>query len=221
MGPEDTRSRLLAYVIDHGEASVAELAGALRLGDAGVRRHLDRLAADDLLRIRSVRQPTGRPYYAYQATEAGVRRQRDHSADLAARIVGEISKREPELPRFVAGIAEQMAAAHRSEVPAGQPLEERVRGTVAALHREGILDAWEATDDGYRLRNCACPYRSAADASDAVCESDRQAIELLIGQPVAQVGSLAHGDRYCEYIVSSEAHGDARPNAYKEREGER
>lgn len=202
MSSGETGSELLAYIVEHGEATVAELATALQVSDATVRRHMDKLVGAGLAHARSVRQATGRPYYAYQASEAGIRRERDHSADLVTRMVDEIKKGRADLTTVATGVAKQMADDHRSEVDRAGSLEERVRRTVAALHLEGILDGWEQTESGYRMRNCACPYRSAADATDSVCESDRLAIELLVGTNVLQVGSLVHGDRYCEYVVA-------------------
>jgi predicted ArsR family transcriptional regulator len=70
------------------------------------------------------------------------------------------------------------------------------------LKTEGILDGWESTEQGFLLRNHACPYLSAADASDCVCESDRLAIEDLVGASVERVGSVVQGDSACEYIVT-------------------
>ena len=201
MPTDDTRSDVLAYILAHGGASVTTLATALSLADATVRRHLDRMDADGLLRTRLVRQSTGRPYHVYEATDAGVRKQRDHSADLAARLLGRIAQNESERRVIAEALAEEIVADHRAAVRSATSLEERVARTVTALHAEGILDAWEHSDGRYLLHNHACPYRSAADSSACVCESDRLAIEKLIGATVNQVGSLVHGDTTCEYVV--------------------
>ena len=220
MPTDDTRNDLLAYILAHGGASVTTLATALSLADATVRRHLDRMEAEGLLRTRLVRQSTGRPYHVYEATDAGVRKQRDHSAELAARLLGRMAQNEPERQVIAEALAEDVVADHRAAVRSATSLEERVARTVAALRNEGILDAWEHSDGRYLLHNHACPYRSAADTSDCVCESDRLAIEKLIGVTVNQVGSLVHGDATCEYVVEvadvtdparNEAPGSASP----------
>ena len=57
------------------------------------------------------------------------------------------------------------------------------------------------------MHNHGCPYRSAADNSDCVCESDRRAIEKLVGVRVEQAGSLARGDACCEFIVMTPSAG--------------
>jgi predicted ArsR family transcriptional regulator len=96
-----------------------------------------------------------------------------------------------------------MADAHRDEVH-GSTIEQRVAQTSRALKREGIVDEWSAGDDGYHLRNTACPYKQAALASPAPCESDRRVIELLVSAPVDQVSRIADGHAVCEYIVSKQ-----------------
>ena len=162
----DTRTAVLCHIVENGGATVADLVAALGLSDATVRRHLDKLELDALIGSRPVRQETGRPYYVYAATDAGVRRERDHSSDLAVRLLAQVLAGTTGPEAMAEGMAEQVAAAYRAQIRADQPLEERVVRAVEALHREGILDGWTRTDDGIELHNHACPYRSAADASD-------------------------------------------------------
>lgn len=206
----ESKSAILAHIVERGSASVAELAEALGLADATVRRHLDRLAVDGLVaQSQTVRHGTGRPSQLYRATHAGVSRQRDHSAGLAARVLDELKGGATDLDSVAAGIGRRIAAEHRSEVR-GTSLKRRVGSTVDALRAEGILDAWAETEDGFRLENHGCPYREAAEASDCVCESDRVAIQELVGVAVEQVSSLAHGDDACEYVVRAPARGGKR-----------
>ncbi len=201
MADAGTRHEILAYIVDQGGATVAELCAETGLADSTIRRHLDKLALDGLLTIREVRQPVGRPSRRYEASADGVRRERDHSAALAARLLRQLQLGRHEEADVARGLAADLVAEHREEVRATDPVE-RIRETVTVLKTEGILDAWEPTDQGYLLRNHACPYRSAADTSDCVCESDRLAIERLLGVPVAQVARLAHGDSACEYFIA-------------------
>lgn len=203
----DSREHVLDFVVAHGAATVAQLSSELGLSDATVRRQLDRLAAAGLVTDRLVHQATGRPYRLYSATDSGVRERRDHSETLAARLIEQIAGEQSRLDHIAEGIAEQVAADHRTEVPTGAPLEQRVASTVDALRSEGILDDWSRTEQGFVMHNHGCPYRSAADSSDCVCESDRRAIEKLLGVNVEQVGSLAQGDKACEFIVT----GPERP----------
>jgi predicted ArsR family transcriptional regulator len=200
-----TRLTLLTYIVEHGGATIAGLAAALGLADATVRRHLDKLAADGLATSHTVRQHTGRPYLLYEATPTGVRQERDRSSELLVRLIGDLKRRSPNLHAVAVGMVDQLVAAHRQEVNPGGSLEERVQSTVAVLRDEGILDDWQRTPLGFALQNHACPYAEAATASDCVCESERLAIEQLVGAAVVQTDTLAAGGQYCEYVVQEPA----------------
>ncbi|HJN93866.1 MAG TPA: hypothetical protein QGF05_14240, partial [Dehalococcoidia bacterium] len=130
-----------------------------------------------------------------------VTRERDRSAELATRLLGQMKQGRSDAGDVARGLADEIVAEHRSEVRADD-MPARIAETVAVLKTEGILDGWESTERGFLLRNHACPYRSAAGASDCVCESDRLAIEDLVGAAVQRVGSVVQGDGVCEYIVN-------------------
>jgi predicted ArsR family transcriptional regulator len=73
-----------------------------------------------------------------------------------------------------------------------------------SLRSEGILESWHSEADGIHLVNGACPYREAARMSPLCCESDRKAIELLLGQDVEQLNRIVDGAPVCEYLVHAQ-----------------
>ncbi len=200
MRPRETRTSLLERVVELGGATVAQLSDELDISDATVRRHLDRLEAEGLLRIEALRRGPGRPSYLYRATDAGVRAVRDHTPELAERLLTEITRLQVEQSALSEALADQVADAHRAEVPDGS-LEQRVDAVVDALRPEGILDHWQRTDNELRLVNNACPYLGAATTSSCVCDADRLVIEKLLGVEVEQTLRLAEGDDGCVYVV--------------------
>lgn len=200
MRPRETRTSLLERVVELGGATVAQLSDELEISDATVRRHLDRLEAEGLLRVEALRRGPGRPSYLYRATDSGVRAVRDHTSELAERLLTEMSRLRVEQAALSEALADQVADAHRAEVPAGS-LELRVDAVVDALRPEGILDHWQQADQELRLVNNACPYLGAATTNSCVCDADRLAIEKLLGVEVEQTQRLAEGDDGCVYII--------------------
>ena len=193
-----TRQRLLDLIIEQREARVEDLADALGITTAAVRRHLDNLRADGLIGVRSVRQATGRPYYVYHPTEAAVGDV--HSAELLERMLRVLGGRDDVLIAVSESVAESVASKHRSEIEGSEP-EERIVQVTESLRREGILETWSEDEDGFRLVNGQCPYRKAAEISPLPCESDRKVIELLVGQEVEQLHRIVDGSPICEYLV--------------------
>jgi len=214
-----TKEQILRLLQARGGATVAGLAQALGIGQAAVRRHLDRLRVEGLADVRLERHRVGRPAFVFYATEEAEERTPGYSRLFSRLSEGLRSLDERQLQgrsgqqvlrtAFDAA-ARRVAAEHRSEVTAGS-LEGRVVKTRQALESEGIVDDWARLEDGYHLTNSACPYRQAALASRGPCELDRRAIELLISAPVRQVSRIADGHPVCEYIVT--AASAARPKA--------
>lgn len=214
---ESTREQVLHQMQARGGATVAELAEALDVSQASLRRHLDHLRADGLADVRVERHGVGRPAYIFYPTEQAEERTPAGYSRLLSRLYRELSSLDEEqvggrdgpqvLDTLFEGVAQQVAREHRADVGAGS-LEERVAQTSQTLQGEGIVDRWTAEPDGFHITNCACPYRQAAASTHGPCELDRRAIELLVEAPVRQVSRIVDGKPQCEYIVTATAERD-------------
>ena len=207
-----TKEQILHLLQARGDATVADLAQALGVGQASVRRHLDHLRVEGLADVRMQRHGVGRPAFVFYPTEEGEERTPAGYSRLLSRLYNGLRSLDERqvrgrdgaavLQTAFAAAAEQVAQEHEAEV-AGDSLETRVAQTSQALQSEGIVDGWAKRDDGYHLTNSACPYRHAAMASSGPCELDRRTIELLVAAPVQQVSRIVDGGPACEYIVAA------------------
>jgi len=214
---ESTKDHVLRLLRARSGATVAELAEALGVGPASVRRHLDHLRVDGLADVRVERHGVGRPAFVFYPTEEAEERAPAGYSRLLSRLYqglrsldeGQVRGRDGAqlLHTAFEAAAERVAEEHKGEVEA-QSLEGRVAETSQALQREGIVDRWEKQADGYHLSNSACPYRQAALVSTGPCELDRRTIELLVAAPVQQVSRIADGRPACEYIVAEREERD-------------
>jgi len=198
-----TRERILELMVRKREARVEEFADELDITPVAVRRHLDNLRADGMADVRAVKQPTGRPYYVYFATGKGLTSGAAAYAELLERMLVGLGDEDEMLPTVIDRVAQSLAEKHRQElvgVEAATP-EERIGRVTASLKKDGILDEWHTEDDGFHLVNAACPYRKAAEISRLPCDSDRKAIELLLGLDVEQLERIVDGAPVCEYLV--------------------
>jgi predicted ArsR family transcriptional regulator len=198
---QGTRSQVLELVISRREVRAEELAGELGISAVAVRRHLDLLRADGLVEIRAVKQATGRPYHLFLPTEKALGTMPQGYADLLERVLRSVEERGDVTNAVAERMAESVASRHLGDFPAAANAEERIVQVTASLKEEGILDHWHNGEDGFHLVNCTCPYRMAAEMSKLPCESDRKAIELLVGAEVLQVHRIVDGDSCCEYVV--------------------
>ena len=199
---QPTRERILQLIVERRDARVEDLAAELSITTAAVRRHLDNLRADGLVDVRAVRQATGRPYHVYSPTEKATQTVPPAYADLMERMLKGLAEREDVIAGVMASVAESVASKHRHAV-LGLSETELVAQVTTSLREEGILEAWHAESDGIHLINGHCPYHKAAEISKLPCESDRKAIELLLGHDVEQLNRIVDGAACCEYLVRS------------------
>ncbi len=208
---ERTRDQVVRLLHERGECSIAELAELIGVSSGSIRRHVDLMVADGLLEARLERQPRGRPLTRYSLSEAGEEQSSgEHYQRLLSRLSPALAALQADevagadgpgiVSRIFDHVAESVAAEYRPRVH-GDTLGERVYQVTLVLSEEGILEEVEDAGDHYRLRNVSCPYRSTAVENHACCDADRRTIELLLGQPVEQVKTVAGGGMTCEYLV--------------------
>ena len=202
-------------IMQRGRVSVGELAAELGLTAGALRRHLDRLCAEELVHVHLLHQKMGRPMHIYSPTEEAESRHA-HYERLAERLIQEVTVIPADqigingasaVDAVLHGVGQRIVEEHRSRV-AGEDMDGRVEELTTVLREEGILSGWARTEGGYVLTNATCPYRKIAHASGrATCEMDREIIESLLGVPVEQAGRLVDGQPHCDYIVRSAAVG--------------
>lgn len=207
-----TRGDILALLREQGEQTVAGLSRALGIAAPALRRHLDILAGEGLVTYRTVKQATGRPYFAYRLTEAAQESPAAGYARLLERLLEDAASlpaddgRRMLLDTLLERLTEHLTDDYRGKVR-GRTLEERARSLTEALRAEGLLDRWEQREDGIHLYNTACPHRRAALAAHDLCASEQRAIASLLGQPVEQVGRMVDGAGCCEYVIRPRPEG--------------
>ncbi len=211
-----TRTQVIELLLRKPDSRVSEMAAELGIAPGSLRRHLDILIAERYISARPVRRGQGRPYFVYAPTE----RARETASTGYGRLFERMFHEFAMIPReeldgadgarvldlVFDRLGNDLAQEYQSYVDA-PTLEGRVRQVTDSLSSEGILTDWERMPDGYHLRNGACPYRRVAMVSHGPCSSERHAIELLVGVPVAQTSRIVDGTPICEYVIRIPAAG--------------
>jgi predicted ArsR family transcriptional regulator len=205
---KSTRDEIRDILAAKGAVTVAAVAGELSMNQANIRRHLEVMRAEGLVDVEMQRHGLGRPSYLYRLTERA-EELTGHYPRLLNRMVRRIAARpdgdgQTLLAQVFDGVAEDIAATYAPRVN-GATVGERVAQTSDALRDEGIVDHWRRDDDGFHLMNTTCPYRKAAELTDAPCHADQRTVELLVGAPVRQVSRMVDGHAMCEYVVKASA----------------
>lgn len=210
---DGTREEILSLLRRHDRMSVEDLAQALGLAGATVRRHLDVLQRDSYVEVAQVRGGMGRPRHVFRLTEAGAEAFPHHYARMTQRLLGEIvALGEDEMAgrsgtQIASVVFDRMASRIAGEYGPrvhGATVEERTRSTVALIAEEGIDFEVMPGPHGLRLlgRGCLCTRIADGGTSVQPCEHDRQMLEALIGAPVVTLspGDVPH-EFQCGYEV--------------------
>lgn len=224
---EGTRERILAIVSESGPVTVAQVAETLQLTTAGVRRHVDVLAEQDL--VTTVDPPgaatrgRGRPARAYVLTPAGHDQMSTRYDDVATAALRYLS--EAIGPHAVTAFAQQRVAdleqRYAAEVAAAGPvLGDRVHALAAALARDGYAastrplagsapgtpspanrDGAPAGAEGLQLCQGHCPMHQVAAEFPQFCDVETEAFARLLGVHVQRLSTLAGGSHVCTTFI--------------------
>ncbi|MDF3302139.1 helix-turn-helix transcriptional regulator [Streptomyces tropicalis] len=205
-----TRNRVARSILDHGPSTVAELAVRLELTQAAVRRHLDALAADDVVEPREQRvygaRTRGRPAKVFALTDCG-RDAFDQSYDaLAADALRWIAEREGGQEAVAAFARARIAAqsgAYRRAVADAEP-DKRAEALARALTADGYAATARSAPHpqrGEQLCQHHCPVAHVAEQFPQLCEAETEIFAELLGTHVQRLATIAHGDGVCTTFI--------------------
>jgi len=201
-----TRDRVWRAVLEQGPVSATQLAERLGLTPAAVRRHLDALAADDLVTVwqaAALRRGRGRPARRYVATERGHSLAPADYDDLATSALRYLraSAGEDAVRAFAGQRASELERRYRPVLDAagGEP-GERAHALAAVLTSDGYAATVRSGGSparGIQLCQGHCPVQHVAREFPELCEAETDAFSRLLGVHVQRLATLAHGDHVC------------------------
>jgi predicted ArsR family transcriptional regulator len=211
-GERSTRNRVARSVLDHGPSTVAELAERLGLTHAAVRRHLDALAADNVVEAREQRvygtRTRGRPAKVFALTDCG-RDAFDQSYDTLAvdalRWIGEQEGGSEAIAAFARARIAAQAETYRKAVEGVAP-EERTEALAKALSADGYAATARSAPVGEQLCQHHCPVAHAAEKFPQLCEAETEFFAELLGTHVQRLATIAHGDGVCTTFIPKISH---------------
>ncbi|QPT53473.1 helix-turn-helix transcriptional regulator [Rothia kristinae] len=215
---ERTRDRVLQGVLAHGPVSAADLAGALGLTPAAIRRHLEALEKDQLVEVTLVRKPgagAGRPARRYVVAPQGHAQLGNDYLDIALDSLRTLRAAlgEGALERFAQSRFEEMERRYRPVVEAAGPdIGARARALGDAMTRDGFVaststmamsEAAKAVElpehllSSVQLCQGHCPVRDLAEEFPEFCDEETRMIASLLGVDVRRLSTMAGGAHVC------------------------
>lgn len=205
-----TRDAVARLILERGPQCAADLADALQLSPAAIRRHLDALEAEGLLTEGRARpngqRGRGRPARSYALTDAG-RNAFPHAYDdlatTALRYLRETGG-DAAVTAFAEHRAEELADVLRGEVAAtgvAASNATRAEAMAGALSAHGYAATTETATAGTQICQHHCPVAHVAAEFPQLCEAETRAFEEVLGTYVQRLATIAHGDGVCTTYV--------------------
>ncbi|MGZ8179705.1 helix-turn-helix transcriptional regulator [Williamsia sp. SKLECPSW1] len=203
-----TRTAVIALLLEHGPCTAGEIGARLGVSAAGVRRHLDALIADGQVIAgevsRYARRGRGRPAKQFRLTPLGRGRLPHAYDDLAGaamrrlrEIGGDEAVRSFAADRIDTVVAE-VAPTSPERAESDPAAVERTAEQIAdALTRSGYSADTRRVGNGVQICQHHCPVGHIAQEFPELCEAETERFTALLGTHVQRLATIANGDCAC------------------------
>ena len=213
----ETRARVVE-VLRGTTRTVAQLAGALGVSEVAVRRHLQVLERDGLVRAETVRRDgPGRPCQSYALTDRARRLFPDRNAELASELLDYLEEHHGRqaLLGFLRWRQARQGERYASEVPTTDDLSGRVERLAGLLSEDGFPSRTHevAAPEGattLELRQEHCAIGDVARDHPELCAYEAAMFQRLLGAQVSRRETIAGGANACVCTIRTNSTTGAR-----------
>lgn len=201
---KDTRSIILNYLREHGQASVVELAEQVRLTPVSVHYHLGRMESEGLIASQSLRHGVGRPKLMYSLANGAQALFPQANHKLADRLLDVLKTQltAEQIEAIFASMVDGIAAEHHEKFTDGT-LEEKIEALIEIMGEEGFIARVERDGANFQLTQCGCPYQYVAERHPGICAIDLQLMSSTLGTEVERDSWILKGDQVCTFHVKA------------------
>ncbi|GAB1533321.1 MULTISPECIES: metalloregulator ArsR/SmtB family transcription factor [Brevibacillus] len=198
-----TRDQILHMLKVKGSLPVSDMAVELGITEMAVRRHLNTLERDNLIKSTLVRQAMGRPTNVYslsqEADELFPRNYSHLTLDFLQDIkeIDGLSKIEMLFRRR----ENRLEETYRSYMQGD--LENRVAKLAELQNDKGYMVEWEKDEngDGYRIQEFNCPISQVAREFNQACSCELSLFRRVLKANVEQTTCMAKGGDKCVFHI--------------------
>lgn len=195
------------HIIDiikrEGAVTAKRIAERLGITTMGARQHLQSLEEDGFLKFEDVKVKVGRPNRHWSLTAKGHARFSDRHSDLTIQFIDAIETvfGSEGLDKVAKEREQNTLATYRQHFETLTDLHSKVTKLAELRDKDGYMAECEEVGDGYRLIENHCPICIAATRCEALCQSEINVFQSLVGEDVAvkRDEHIVKGQRRCVY----------------------
>ncbi len=197
-----TRDQILNMLKVKGPLPVSDIAVDLGITEMAVRRHLNTLERDNLIKSSLVRQAMGRPTNVYslsmEADELFPRNYSHLTLDFL-RDIKEMDGRE-KIEELFKRRENRLEEQYSAQIN-GQ-LEQRVAMLAELQNQKGYMVEWEKDENGtFTIKEFNCPIAQVAREFTQACNCELSLFRRVLGADVNQASCMAKGGEHCVFHI--------------------
>lgn len=206
MPSSSTRDMILEIIQNRETETVNGLAEELNLAPATIRRHLDILQRDGLVKFTEVRHGTGRPEFSFSLTERGHETLPKHYSEMLGKLISKLASFEAGSLNEKSGdqvLNEMLREMAQESVDLHGDADNGVPRLMEILRDQDFSPEVNEHKGKVELSLMSCPFRSVAINNPSLCAYDIAVIEAVTASPVERIACLTNGDPVCKYLIGS------------------
>jgi DeoR family suf operon transcriptional repressor len=199
-----TKQEIINMLKIQKRLTVSEMAKQLGITEMAVRRHLNTLERDQLVRTTLVRQAMGRPMNVYELSEKGEELFPQNYKQIALDFLKDIES--------VAGrdVVEKLFQNRKERIKqmyeeqfANKSFDEKMVELAHIQNKHGYMTELKKDEDGtYHFIEHHCPIAEVAKDYQAACDCELELFQQLLGtSKVTSQACMAKGDDVCHYEI--------------------
>ncbi len=206
----DSRAIVLAELRRRTDMTIDEVVESTGLSKTAARAHLIRMERDNIIvRVEPEIDGPGRPPASFQLTEHGASLFPTADATLLARLLVYLSEHEAEA--LITGFFEELWADRMTALQAAlggdlqaATLQDRIAAVERSLEGDDFMPVIELSrrDNGtdvVNVRECNCPFRTAADANRAPCRLEVEFLSKALGATPKRIAIARNRRERCDF----------------------
>lgn len=198
-----TRDQILHMLKVKGALSVSDMAVDLGITEMAVRRHLNTLERDSLIKSTLVRQAMGRPTNVYSLSQEADELFPRNYSHLTLDFLRDLQDMDGigKVEMLFRRRENRLEEAYRSQIQGD--LEERVAKLAELQNEKGYMVEWEkdASGDGYIIQEYNCPISQVARVYNQACNCELSLFRRVLNAKVEQTSCMAKGGEKCVFEI--------------------
>lgn len=198
-----TRDQILNMMKVKGSLSVSDMAVELGITEMAVRRHLNTLERDNLIKSTLVRQAMGRPTNVYSLSQEADELFPRNYSHLTLDFLRDLQDIDGngKVEMLFRRRENRLEEAYRPQIQGS--LEERVAKLAELQNEKGYMVEWEKGEEEgqYSIKEYNCPISQVAREFNQACTCELSLFRRVLKAEVEQTSCMAKGGEKCVFDI--------------------